>query len=410
MVVSRDYRPLLFIVLLLIPLLEPSAQNRTPAAERTRIGLGAVTTGDVLAADGSRLRGSATNILGNAHPEALYFDAPGAAFVSDGEADLSKADAAQFDLFLLLRVAERDDQEGYDVALELYDVRGRERLTTIRTVSQIDRIGRYLRSSTWDVAVARLSPFIEAYRPLSELTIRTTPGARILVSGRQEPMVADEEGAARTRLRNMRSYSVRVEKPGHRSRESSLFLGREPGKMSIPLRRYPVWAVALTLKEAGFPGFSFGRYLAETSLFVELTGTTHLFGFTPLRQLGRQFADDPGLVTTIPSTEFGIGAEMLLRSRDRLFRPYFGISGFTTLIHADYYTGIDPILPAGANLSLGAAQEVAERLYVTVEIQSRAQYIVDRSLLVPYPFFYTIGSAPVAWQPATLHLGVRFGL
>lgn len=410
MVVTRSIVLTVCLLTLLISAEIAGATEGPPPEERVRIGVGVITLGDHSAADGARLRSSATNILANSHEQALYFDAPADEFLADGELDLAKADAEQFDLFILMEIREQDGRPGYEVLLSLYDVRAEELLTTIRTESQVDRLGRYLRSSAWDFAVERLSPFIDAYRPFSRLTVETSPGTTITILNRNIREIADDDGIAELSLRNMRSYQVTLDKAGFRSEETTLFLGREPTRITLPLERYPIWTVSVSLKEAAFPGVGVGRYLGTTSLLLEISAVTHLFGFTPLRQLGQQFANDPGLVTSIPTTEFLFGADLYLRSRDLLLRPYVGIDTFMTLIHADYYTGIDPILPFGGGISFGLSQELAERLYAVADIESRFYYVTNRSLLVPYSFFYTLADTPIGWQPAILRLGLRYGI
>ena len=411
MVVTRylpHHLPWCAALLLLLTLSPLASQEAPPIDQRTRVGIG-VSDQTNLEGVSNRLYQSVMNVLASAHPEALFFRAPAQRFFAEQEPDLEAAEEALYDLLLRLTVERIEESEGYTARLDLYDVRGESLLTTIQTEIEVDRLGRYLRAGSWELAVSRLGPHIEAYRPLAELTVQTEPGARVLLEP-GDAAVAGSEGNVVELVRTMRSYSISVELDGYRSEETTVYVGREPTLVTVELHRYPRWTVDIALKEGAFPGPALGRYLGDQRYHLAIGVTTHLIGFTPLRQLSRRYAGDPGLVTSIPTSELKLRGKLLLRSRDHRFRPSLGIGAFGSFVHGEGHLGIDPILPGGLLFSLGAVQELSQRLYATLHVGSRLYVSSNSSLTLPYTFFYRLNDTPLYWLPAVLSFGGRIAL
>lgn len=396
---------------LLLFLLVPAAitaQEEPRPEERTRIGVAAKATEERDQADLGRIKASASNILVQSHPEALFVDAPSDRFLSSGEPDLTAADEALLDLFVMITLGSREAEDEHSVALTLYDVRAGELLGAMETTISVGRLGRYLRSSSWEEAVEELAPYIEAYRPFTEVVVLTEPGAK-LTWGEGGETEASEAGRATIRLRNMRSYRFTAELSGFRTDSTTVFVEREAMEVRLDLLRYPRWMVELGLAGVSFPRVGGGRFLRDTSLYVYGEFTTRGIGFTPFIQMNNQEdEDDPRLFSSYPVSEFALGADLFLRNRDRLLRPSVGLQLLGRFLHADYISGFDPVLPAGVAVRVGAQHELGEHFFLFANLDSRFYYLREPAFLAPYDFTYRLGSLPTLWQPVTLSIGGRY--
>lgn len=385
-----------------------SAQTGPRPEERTRIGLAATAAGETDQATLNRIRASVSNILVQDHPEALFVDAPARQFVTEGAPDLSAADEALLDLFILVALGPKEGEEEYLVTLRLFDVRAGELLGSLETTVSVGRLGRYLRSSSWEDVIEQLGPYIEAYRPFTEVLVLTESGARV-TWGEGRSTEATEAGRALLRLRNMRSYQLSAERSGYRAASTTLFVEREPMEVTLDLLRYPRWLVELALAGGSFPRIGGGRFIRETSLYLYGEFTTRAIGFTPFIQLNsNEDEEDPRLFSSYPVSEFALGADLFLRSRDRIFRPSAGLQLFGRFLHADYISGFDPLLPLGVALRAGVLYELGEHFFFLVNLDSRFYYLREPAFLKPYDFTYRLGDLPALWQPATLSIGARY--
>ncbi|MFP4300590.1 MAG: hypothetical protein ACOC47_01965 [Alkalispirochaetaceae bacterium] len=392
-------------------LLAPStalAQEAPRPEERTRVGIAAQVREEAEPANLGRITASASNILVQRHPEALFVNAPTDRFLTEGEPDLAAADEALLDLFLLITLGARTEEDGHSVTLSLYDVRAAELLGSLESTVSIDRLGRYLRSSSWEDAVAELAPFIEAYRPFTEVVILTEPGAR-LTWGDSGGAEASEAGRATVPLRNMRSYRITAELDGYRTDSTTVFVERERMEVDLDLLRYPRWMVELSFAGLSFPRIGGGRFLRETSLYLYGEFTTRSIGFTPFIQMNRQEdEEDPRLFSSYPVSEVALGADLYLRNRNSLLRPSVGVQLLGRFLHAGYISGLDPVLPVGAAVRIGAQYELGEHFFLFSNLDSRFYYLREAPFLAPYDFTYRLGNLPTLWQPVTLTFGGRY--
>jgi hypothetical protein len=411
MVVSR--LPLLALFALLLTLLAPAtiaAQQPPPPRERTRIGITAIGAEGAQRVNLGRIRASASNILLESHPDALFVNAPSERFVADGEPDFVAADEEILDLLILITLEAPRGEEEQPLTVQLFDVRAAELIAAERTTVSIGRLGRYIRSSSWEELVAGLDPFIDAYRPFTEVVVRTEGGARVSWS-EEGSVLASDDGRAVVRLRNMRSYTITAEAEGYRTDSISLFVERKPMEVGLDLLRYPQWMVELTLADASFPRVGGGRFFRDTSLFLYGELTTRGFGFTPFRWEEDPEVDDEGepkLFSSFPVSELGLGADLYLSDRDRLTRLSLGAQLIGRFVHADYYTGFDPILPAALGLRFGLQRELGEHFFLVANLDSRFYWVRRASFSTPYDMYYQLGTLPMLWQPAVFSFGGRY--
>ncbi|MFW5811368.1 MAG: hypothetical protein ACOCWS_00185 [Alkalispirochaetaceae bacterium] len=397
---------LLFLLLLLLSAVPSTVAAQAPPDERTRVGVLGTSEEDQQLL--RRLLGSAVNILASSHPEALFVDARG--LLVEGEPDLERAEAQILDLLLHLRVRTSGaDEEGNLITAELYDVRGRQQIASLEQQVVVERLGRYLRSRSWEELVAELSGPIQRFRPFSILTVRTEPGATVSF-GAELLGAADSRGILEAELRNMRNYELRSSREGYRSEETTVFLRREPLEVTIDLQRYPVWMVELGVIGLSSPVIGAGRFVRDTQLYLSGEINTRLVTFTPLRGTNLAYDDDWRLFSNTPVSELSAAGDLYLRGRDTLLRPYLGGQLTGRFHHGEEQFGFDPVLPASFALRGGGQLELSERFYLSSRIESRFYFIAAESFLAGYPFHYRFGATPILWNPALLYLGGRFAL
>lgn len=411
MVVSRLKGIALWTALLtLLAAVALQAQESPPPRERTRLGITATAAEGVAATNLGRIRASASNILLQSHPDALFVNAPPERFLSDGKPDLAAADAELLDLLIVITLGAPRGEEQQPLTLELYDVRAAELIAAERTTVSIGRLGRYIRSSSWEESVAGLDPYIDAYRPFSEVVILTEAGARVSWP-EGNSVVASEEGRAVLRLRNMRSYTLTAEAQGYRTDSTTLFVERQQMEVTLDLLRYPRWMVELTLADASFPRVGGGRFFRDTTLYVYGELTTRAFGFTPFRWEDDPEGDgdgNPKLISSFPVSELALGTDLFLSDRDRLTRFSLGTQLIGRFIHADYYTGFDPILPVALGLRFGVQRELGEHFFLIANLDSRFYWLRRPGFASPYDMIYQLGGMPLLWQPVAFSIGGRY--
>lgn len=377
-----------------------------PPEERTRIGVYSRTVSDADGTAKNRVVASASNILVASHPDALFVDLSGEPVISEEAIDFEYVRDAVFDLLLLITVAPGDEEQRYPVTLELYDVRGRNLLTDISAEIGVGRLGRYLRSGSWEAVVHELDPHIEAFRPFTSVTVRSEPEATITWS--RGTAVADGDGRAVVRFRHMRSYTLTAERPGFRSREVTVFVGREGTEVDLTLLEYPRWFIGLGAPSISYPKLYGGAYLRETSTVIYAEVPSLAVAFTPLRQYNSAYDERPSLLTFFPITELALGVDWFLASRDRRSRPYLGGQLFGRFLHASYQTGIEPVLPGGAAVRLGLQRELGEQFFFDMSLDSRLYYLLRPSSTRTYDFHYTLFDLPILWNPATVSIGLSY--
>lgn len=394
------------LTLLLITALTPlTAQAATPPDERTRVAV--VGTSEAEPELLARVLASAANTLATSNPDAVFVD--GRSLLSDGEADLQAAEEGVVDLLLHLRLGEGAEEQGHPISMELYDVRGRSTLATLETTIVVGRLGRYLRSQSWEELLAELDPYIEQFRPFSPVTIRTEAGAVVSAAG-EILGTADADGLLEVELRNMRSYELSSEREAYRSRISTVYLSREPLEVEIDLQRYPVWMVELGLIGLSSPVIGGGRFVRENRIYLSGEINTRLFAFTPYRETQNRFSEDPDLISSAPVSELALGGDYYFRDRDRLLRPYAGLQLLGRFHHNDEHFGLEPILPFAVAPRAGAQLELSERFYLSSRVESRLYYVRRESFLRDYPLHLRLGDAPVLWNTALFYFGGRFAL
>lgn len=411
MVVSRMSRiALLTTLVALLTAAIAGAQEPPPPRERTRLGITATAAGQAEATNLGRIRASVSNILLQSHPDALFVNAPPERFISNGRPDLLAADEELLDLLIVITLGAPRGEEEQPLTLQLYDVRAAELIAAERTSVSIGRLGRYIRSSSWEELVAALDPYIDAYRPFSEVVIRTEAGARVSWP-EGNSVVASEEGRAVLQLRNMRSYTLTAEAEGYRTDSTTVFVERRQMEVTLHLLRYPRWMAELTLADASFPRIGGGRFLRDTTLYVYGELTTRSLGFTPFRWEDDPEGDgddNPKLMSSFPVSELALGTDIFLSDRDRLTRFSLGTQLIGRFIHADYYTGLDPILPAALGLRFGVQRELGEHFFLVASLDSRFYWLRRPAFASPYNMIYQLGGLPMLWQPAAFSIGGRY--
>lgn len=390
-----------------------AAQEPPPPRERTRLGITAITSEGVESINLGRIRASASNILLQSHPDALFVNSPAERFLDNGAPDFRALDEELLDLLILITLEPPRGEEEQPVTVQLFDVRGAELIAAERTTVTIGRLGRYIRSSSWEELVEGLGPFIDAYRPFTEVVIQTE--ARAKVSWAEgNSVVASDDGRAVVRLRNMRSYTLTAEAEGYRTDSTSLFVERNPMEVSLDLLRYPLWTVDLTLADGSFPRIGGGRFVSKTNLYLYGELTTRAIGFTPFRWEDEEREGDgnddgePKLVSSFPLSELALGGDLFLSDRDRLTRFSLGAQIIGRFVHADYYTGFDPILPAALALRIGVQREFGERLFLFANLDSRFFWLRRPGFVSPFDMIYRLGTLPMLWQPAAFSIGGRY--
>ncbi len=201
-----------------------------------------------------------------------------------------------------------------------------------------------------DIAVREMHPGV--------LTLTGSPGTRVsrldngsggIPSATDEPVELDESGRLQLELAMGRVYSFEATAPGYYPRSHEVFLGEREKTVELDLRRrsrlfYDVLASHLTYPEVGIGIVSGGgRFYARFGV------ESYIAGFVPAASGGTGIS---GALVSEPLSQLHLQTGVYLRSGNRNVRPFFGLGGFSRIVHGSYW-GFERQAPAGVRASAG---------------------------------------------------------
>lgn len=298
------------------------------------------------------------------------------------------------------------------VTAEIIEVRPRDgaaprTLTVWDGQVTIDAAGRYLRRATWEDLERAVAAHRETARPTVVVTLRSN--GPVTLHGLPDWVDVEpiDGGGARLTVRSLREYVFTVARPGHRSRERTVYVERQPVEVAADLTPYPRHTVAFSLRELSWPVLQYGWYPASTAWTVRAEVTSFLVGLTPFRQL-LSSARTPRVVSSYPLTEFSVGWHWITGNRDRLLRGTLGIAAAVRFVHGVVPFGLDPVVPWAARPTAGLEWELSDRLILTQQVSSDL-FLSPRPAFLP-PDSGVLRAGPVFVQVPLYRAGVRLRL
>jgi len=208
------------------------------------------------------------------------------------------------------------------------------------------------------------------------------------------------------------TYRFSVHRSGYYPSELSLRVEQKEVTVSLPMDRKSPFSFDFTLEDMSFPKLRVNYQVVPEWLYLSAGVQTYLAGITPL---GSSSGSGPSLFSSSGVSNVALGAGTYLSAPDGVwntFRFYVNLLGFLRVDTTTAYTGIDPIVPYGAQLELGAEIlpqskvrglfAVISRLYVATDSLLAAAYAGNRG---GNSFFHFIDGYVIEFP--TMYVGVR---
>ena len=310
---------------------------------------------------------------------------------------------------------ERSQPSAFSVLLEVISLDDQRILGTYNRIVRLDPAGRYSLAVLWQPLIEKLQEALDSKDPRISLGITGPVGASIRVLNREEGSTSQggdvlvegtlpSGGTTEILLTRFQYLEVELSLSGHRSARNVFFLEDAPQEMIVELYRYPIHTLGFFLQELSFPELDYTYYTPQGRWTASLGVTSYLGGITPLRELN-DVHQSAQLISSIPLTRISATAGVLLRDQDHPLRIHLQGGFFLRLIHTEELSGLEPVLPSGAVMRIGAEFEVSPRLIVSAALGSDVYWPVTEPFVGSQILLRRVG--PAVLQTGLLRLGVR---
>jgi hypothetical protein len=196
---------------------------------------------------------------------------------------------------------------------------------------------------------AQLAPSAAQPQPAASdaavLTIHALPGT-VISDGNGASATTGTDGTVQLRLPAPAEYSLRATLTDYHEVKEDLFLSSDR-TIDVAQRPLSRWALDFSMQDIESPGVDLSRFIVPNFLFVRLGFTTRLIGLA---------LTNDAVFSNEPLTTFALQGGIYFRPEDVLFRFYGALGGFLRVHSPD----LDPLAPAGVQISLGAEIGAAE--------------------------------------------------
>jgi hypothetical protein len=176
------------------------------------------------------------------------------------------------------------------------------------------------------------------------LTIHALPGTVISEDGIGASATTGTDGTAQLRLPAPAEYSLRATLTNYHEAKEDLFLSSDR-TIDIVQHLISRWALDFSMQDIESPGIDLSRFIVPNFLFVKLGFTTRLIGLA---------LTNDAVFLNEPLTTFALQGGIYFRPEDVLFRFYGALGGFLRVRNPVQAAYLDPLAPAGVQISLGA--------------------------------------------------------
>lgn len=304
---------------------------------------------------------------------------------------------------------ERRREAAFAVSLEVVSTDDQRVLGTYSRTVRVDPAGRYAVAALWQPVIAALQEALDSKDPRVPLRVSGPAGAAVRV--RAGTVLVEgtlpRGGAVEILLARFQHLEVDLSLAGYRSAQKTIFLADAPADVVLDLYRYPRHTAAIFLQELSFPEVEYTFFAPQGRWTASVGATSYLVGITPFRELNDAH-QSPQLISSMPLTRITATGGVLLRDRDHPLRIHLQGGVFLRLVHGEGLSGLEPVLPSGAVLRIGAEVEVAQRLVLSAALGSDAYWPVAEPFVGSQVLLRRVG--PVVLQTGLLRAGVRVRL
>jgi hypothetical protein len=200
---------------------------------------------------------------------------------------------------------------------------------------------------------AQVAPSVAQPQPAPSdaavLTIHALPGT-VISDGNGASATTGTDGTAQLRLPAPAEYSLRATLTDYHEVKENLFLSSDR-TIDVAQRLDSRWAMDFSMQDIESPGVDLSRFILPNFLFVKLGFTTRLIGLA---------LTNDAVFSNEPLTTFALQGGIYFRPEDMFFRFYGALGGFLRVRTPVGEVHLDPLAPAGVQISLGAEIGAAE--------------------------------------------------
>jgi len=280
-----------------------------------------------------------------------------------------------------------------------------------RTV--IDSRLRNLAGPFWAALLDQLRGRLSPRSLLVDVRFLGPDGTRVVDESNKARSVIIRSGQGILKVSAPGTYRFSVHRSGYYPSQVSIRVEQQETTVSLPMDRKSPLLFDFTLEDLSFPKLRVNYQVLPEWLYLSAGVQTYLAGLTPL---GSNSSSGPSLFSSSGVSNVVLGAGTYLSSPDGVwntFRFYVNVLGFLRLDTTPTYIGIDPILPYGGQLELGAEILPQSKVRGLFAVISRVYVATDNALAAAYAgnrgndiFFHFIDGYVIEFP--TMYLGVRF--
>ncbi len=327
------------------------------------------------------------------------------------------------DAYLLIEVS--GDVPNVDVRYEFSDLLVPARSTSGSYKKVLDSRFRNLNSLFWIVPANVIKDRLKPREQLVDVTFTGLPGTVIAqpgTKGREVTLGAgpgSPESDATVRVAAPGAYRFRASLPGYYPSDAGVTVDQNPVTVPIDLRKKSLFTFDFTLTDLSFPALSASYQILPETLFVRATFETYLLSIIPFGSTGSDYDRNNSnrpFFLSLGSSMLKAAVGTYLAPQHGfwgVFRPYVMLGPFVRLVSMKGYWGIDPLIPAGAQLDLGFELLPESKLRGIIAFSPRIYLAPDTALAAsglydPKQFWRFKFLDGFILQIPTMYVGVRF--
>jgi hypothetical protein len=261
-------------------------------------------------------------------------------------------------------------------------------------------------------------------RSIAELELRVERERRVLIRGAPgteltglgDSRITLTDGEVRRALEYPAVYEVNAFSTRHYAEQVRFFLGEEGADITLDQDERSRFLLGTYAQEAAYPGLELSFLLVPPRLFLRAAAHTYAAGLVPFAG-GRDPDGDPQrrhLLVSEPLSQFRFLAGVYWNDTRGLFYAYSALGAAARVLHAEEYTGLEPIAPWGFELANGFELQPQRKLRFFFE-HSPSFIVIEEPELIgdafseigaPEPVFVSGNGAYI--DILSFRLGIRY--